>query len=176
MAMNCNRHSFHFRYTDTSMIETFLTVPSRIVTVKAWDPMNSRSGLRVEFECGGRWSNRMWASYIKRGSEGKWAGAALPHRSLLDPLAATSIHGEPSPVQGILSRQPRTGDVSSRGTGCACLLVVMETEQCSQPQPRVVIRYLLLPSGDLESTSGCPLSVRTPFVVVYLVSTDQNAG
>lgn len=69
-------------------------------------PTNARSGRGVE--CGGRWSNRMWASYIKRGSEGKWAGAALPHRSLLDPLAATSIHDEPSPVQGILSWQPRT--------------------------------------------------------------------
>ncbi|KAG8318108.1 hypothetical protein J6590_009985 [Homalodisca vitripennis] len=35
----------------------------------------------------------MWASYIKRGSKGKWAAArlssaaVLPHRSLLDPLA-----------------------------------------------------------------------------------------
>lgn len=120
----------------------------------------------------------MWASYIKRGSEGKWAGAALPHRSLLDPLAATSIHGEPSPVQGILSRQPRTGDVSRRHTvqvvlaGCHGNLTMLSATRCHTVSVTAVRGQL----GDLESTSGCPLSARTPFVVVYLVSTEQNAG
>lgn len=93
-------------------------------------PMSSRSGRGVEFECGGRWSNRMWASYIKRGSEGKWAGAARRCHIVLSlthwrrPRYTASRH---LCREGILSRQPRTRHprrrvTASHGTGCACLL------------------------------------------------------
>lgn len=143
-------------------------------------PTNARSGRGVE--CGGRWSNRMWASYIKRGSEGKWAGAALPHRSLLDPLAATSIHGEPSPVQGILSWQPRTRHPRQRVI-TDCHGVALKTFMSAVSLPRymancchgnlkilsfwvwscgIVVTVLL--SGGLELTSFNPFCVRAQAV------------
>lgn len=138
-------------------------------------PTNARSGRGVE--CGGRWSNRMWASYIKRGSEGKWAGAALPHRSLLDPLAATSIHGEPSPVQGILSWQPRTRHPRQRVI-TDCHGVTLKTFMSAVSLPRymanchsdlswvwscgIVVTVLL--SGGLELTSFNPFCVRAQAV------------